>query len=441
MLTAKFNSSININLESQEQTYRTASPCWHLDTVQPKKPENLAIIGAGIAGCATAEALARKGIKSTLIDASSDIACGASGNPQAALYARLSPDSGDLEDFCLHALNYARSYYTKHLISTNQGDLTGLIQLPKSEKERSKMEKTAKRFSDAPELISFLDKTELSLKSGIDINSDGLWFPNSGWINGRVFNQHLFKQSDASFIPNTTVTAIKEQHGQFLLESHNEKIGIYDAVILCTAMDTLFYEPANWLPVKPIRGQISFLKEQPETRGLKTVLCRETYLTPPYQGRQSVGATYELNTDNATLKTEDHQTNLYELQKLLDREQALNIEAQSLEGRAGTRTTTPDYLPMVGCLPSLSEFETQYSDWRKDRRKPISTTHNSHSRLYLNLGYGSRGYVYAPLCAEMLANRIAREPEPISIEMQRALHPARFLVRSLSRNRALAGRG
>lgn len=453
MLIAQRNIQLAVNLESQEQKYRTTSPCWHLDATQPEKPKHVAIIGAGIAGCSTAEALSRRNILSTVIDSHPDVALGASGNPQAALYARLSPDTGDLEDFCLHVINYAKRYYSTRITDRQVGDLTGLIQLPKSEKEQAKMLKMSERFSDAPELVQYLDSTQLSKLAGIEIDSEGLYFPNSGWINGQGFNRQLLKESGARFIPNTTVTSItatsiEDHQGQFTLSADTSSesgrtIGTFDAVVLCTAMGTTFHQPASWLPIRPIRGQVSFLGNQPETAELKTVLCKETYLTPAHEGKQSVGATYDLDTDNSELKAEDHLTNLEELKKLLASNipfkngTQLKINNESLQGRAGTRTTTPDYLPIVGTLPDIDTFEEQFSNWRKDRKRPISTAHNAHSGLYLNLGYGSRGYVYAPLCAELIAARIAKEPEPVSIEMQQSLHPARFLVRSLSRNKPL----
>jgi tRNA 5-methylaminomethyl-2-thiouridine biosynthesis bifunctional protein len=177
------------------------------------------------------------------------------------------------------------------------------------------------------------------------------------------------------------------------------------------------------------------LNRQPETSNLKTVLCQETYLTPVYQGLQSVGATYNLDTDSSELKDEDHQTNLTDLQKLLGLDKPIDVEPQTLQGRAATRTTTPDYLPIVGSLPSLHGFVDQYQIWRKDRKRAIPEAHYGHKGIYLNLGYGSRGYTYAPICAELLAAKIAQEPEPLPNSISKALHPARFLVRALGRNK------
>jgi len=443
MLVANRNPQIKVDLASRKQPHRLASACWHLNAQKTFKPSNVAIIGAGIAGCTTAEALSRRGVHCTLFDAG-DIASGASGNPQAALYARLSPGSasskgGDLEDFCLHALEYAAGYYADRIQSEDLGNLCGLIQLARDEDEARKMQRIGERFEAAQEFCQQIDPASASNLSGLNICNTALYLPKSGWINGPNFCAHLIKRSGAILKSNTCVQTIARQaqanKPQFLLYSGQEELGEFDAVILCTAMGTLSFPEASWLPVRPIRGQISLLNRQPETSNLKTVLCQETYLTPVYQGLQSVGATYNLDTDSSELKDEDHQTNLTDLQKLLGLDKHIDVEPQTLQGRAATRTTTPDYLPIVGSLPSLHGFVDQYQIWRKDRKRAIPEAHYGHKGIYLNLGYGSRGYTYAPICAELLAAKIAQEPEPLPNSISKALHPARFLVRALGRNK------
>jgi tRNA 5-methylaminomethyl-2-thiouridine biosynthesis bifunctional protein len=52
---------------------------------------------------------------------------------------------------------------------------------------------------------------------------------------------------------------------------------------------------------------------------------------------------------------------------------------------------------------------------------------------------GSRGLSYAPLTAELLAAEIACEApvmgEKLPEELSKAMHPVRFLIRDLKRNR------
>ncbi|WP_308601739.1 hypothetical protein [Massilia sp. Dwa41.01b] len=57
-----------------------------------------------------------------------------------------------------------------------------------------------------------------------------------------------------------------------------------------------------------------------------------------------------------------------------------------------------------------------------------------HPGLYGLLGYASRGLIWAPLCAELLAARLENEPLPLEAALVDALDPARFVLRA-RRNR------
>ncbi|WP_308622196.1 hypothetical protein [Massilia sp. Se16.2.3] len=54
--------------------------------------------------------------------------------------------------------------------------------------------------------------------------------------------------------------------------------------------------------------------------------------------------------------------------------------------------------------------------------------------MYGLLGYASRGLIWAPLCAELLAARLENEPLPLEAALVDALDPARFVLRA-RRNR------
>ena len=53
-----------------------------------------------------------------------------------------------------------------------------------------------------------------------------------------------------------------------------------------------------------------------------------------------------------------------------------------------------------------------------------------HPGLHGLLGYASRGLIWAPLCAELLAARLENEPLPLESALVDALDPARFVLRA-----------
>ena len=110
--------------------------------------------------------------------------------------------------------------------------------------------------------------------------------------------------------------------------------------------------PEAYLPLKRIRGQLSYLNPA-QTPALNTVLCGRSYMAPARNGRLCLGATYNLRDDDTQLRDSDHQANLDHLPDFGPQWQDLNKQQGMkliLGGRVGFRCTTPDYLPMVGAV-------------------------------------------------------------------------------------------
>ncbi len=77
------------------------------------------------------------------------------------------------------------------------------------------------------------------------------------------------------------------------------------------------------------------------------------------------------------------------------------LEPRVLGGWAGHRTTVPDRLPVFG--------ETAVPG------------------VWIAAGLGSRGLLWGPLGAELLASRLAGDPSPLPRDLAGALSPRRFL--------------
>ena len=70
------------------------------------------------------------------------------------------------------------------------------------------------------------------------------------------------------------------------------------------------------------------------------------------------------------------------------------------------------------------------------RSPPSSACPRSRRRwpgLHGLLGYASRGLIWAPLAAELLACQLEGEPLPLERQLVEALDPARFLLRERRR--------
>jgi len=56
-------------------------------------------------------------------------------------------------------------------------------------------------------------------------------------------------------------------------------------------------------------------------------------------------------------------------------------------------------------------------------------------QLYCNIALGSRGLAYAPVTADIIASLISGQTLPVTTDLYQHLHPARFLIRDLQRNK------
>jgi tRNA 5-methylaminomethyl-2-thiouridine biosynthesis bifunctional protein len=122
------------------------------------------------------------------------------------------------------------------------------------------------------------------------------------------------------------------------------------------------------------------------------------YIAPLAEGGYCVGATFQHDDGERAPRIEDHRQNLARLEALLPGF-GRGLEAASLDGRVAWRATTPDRSPIFGAL---------------------------RPGLCVATGLGSRGLLWAPLGAELIAAQLNGEPLPIERELVAALSPLRF---------------
>ncbi len=435
MLRGVLSGDVPVQFPAQQNSPYRDRPLasWALSPTS-EKPGRVAIIGAGIAGLTLAHRLAAESLEVVLLDQSEGPMLAASGNDQAALFTRLSPEQGELEDFGLTALAQAVHFYRQQPMA-QAFYASGLAQLPRNSQEGEKMQRLATRLASAPELVHWLERDELRQQAGIDLPSGGLFFPSSGWIQPRQLAQAVLATGTIETRFNTQIRSLKQQSQRWqLLDAANRVVLEADSLVICSGHLSRQFAQLDWLPTRSIRGQVSLIRS-PELTQLKTLLCGEGYLAPTLDGRHSLGATYHLDNAGSEVAETDHQKNLALLFGLTGMGDESVGQLEILEGRSGVRCTTPDYLPLCGPVPDTAELMNTHGALAKDARLQIFQPGPVLPGLFLNTGFGSRGFCYAPLCAEHLASRMLGRCSPLPWYLQVALHPARFPVRAMIRGK------
>ncbi|MBN8430919.1 bifunctional tRNA (5-methylaminomethyl-2-thiouridine)(34)-methyltransferase MnmD/FAD-dependent 5-carboxymethylaminomethyl-2-thiouridine(34) oxidoreductase MnmC [Microbulbifer salipaludis] len=438
---------------ANEAPHSHAATPWHLppsnlladhladQATEPAAPQSVAIIGAGIAGAAAARALAERNLNVTVFEQGPAPGSGASGNDQGILYAKLSPKPGPNGDFNLLALQFAQRFYPT--LCPHAVHFDGLLQLAQTEKEQQLQQQVVAQLGldrHTP-LAQPVTASEASVLAGVPLTAPGLYFLRAGWLRPSRVCAALLDHPNIETRCNTRVTDANHRDGQWQLGVQQDpEPHAFDALVLCTANSNRQFAQTAPLPLQPIRGQVSFAAATDTSQKLKLALCAEGYIAPenPGQGQSShsFGATFKLKQTDTDIRAEEHEDNLRTLATLLP-DIADEFRSQPLRGRAALRAATPDYLPMAGPVAEWEALEATYHPLRKNRKQRIDQRTPYQPNLYVMAGLGSRGFTYAPLAAEVLAGWISGGVMPVSQELVKALHPMRFAIRALGKNRPL----
>ncbi|EJN26061.1 tRNA U-34 5-methylaminomethyl-2-thiouridine biosynthesis protein MnmC-containing protein [Pseudomonas sp. GM78] len=395
------------------------------------------VIGAGLAGCATAASLAARGWQVSLLERHDALAQEASGNPQGVLYLKLSAHGTALSQLIVSGFGYTRRLL-EHLQRGVDWDDCGVLQLAFNAKETERQAQLATAFPS--DLLHTLDRAHAEARAGIALPAGGLFYPEGGWVHPPALCQWQAGQSNIELLTHHDVLELRRVDGSWQAWDGDSLLAEAPAVVLAGAAEIKRFTFSSELPLKRIRGQITRLQQTASSRALSTVVCAEGYVAPARLGEHTLGASFDFNSDDLTPTTAEHLGNLQMLeeisQDLVARLGAHTLQADELEGRAAFRCTSPDYLPIVGPLADSQAFVDVYSALSKDARQIPDIPCPWLDGLYVNSGHGSRGLITAPLSGELIAAWLDDEPLPLPRAVAEACHPNRFTLRRLIRGKA-----
>ena len=398
------------------------------------------IIGAGVVGLMMVRSLANRGIAVTLVDRAAPLA-GASGNPRALLAPKMTPIHH--VDEHLHTMGYlysCRLYrqlneQAEQLNSQQKySNLAAIIETTGAIDLLLKANIDSTQITDYPDdlaiTLTTIEAEQLTGLTNQDL-AENLYLPQSGLVNPQALKEIILKHPLIHFM-SLQVTEIEEKESCVSVcgyqgdkndqPSKDKQITIQaDNVVICAAYESHQLDKRIF-DCRKIRGQLSWftptaeqLKKLPKLPlkyggycTLFTPLTTDAELnsvaasTPQFL----LGASFVRNDIRTDIRAEEHQVSRDKLIKAIpELDSIIPIETQNWQARAGVRTQTPDYHPMVG----------QLSDSK---------------RLWVMSAMGAKGYAFAPICAETLADRMLGAFAPLSIEMLSKLSPNRTRLKT-----------
>lgn len=392
------------------------------------------VIGAGLAGCATAVSLARRGWQVTVLERHGAAAQEASGNPQGVLYLKLSAHGTALSRLIVDGFGYTRRLLER-LHKGQDWDDCGVLQLAFDEREAQRQAKLTTAFPTS--LLTMLDRQQAEAQAGIALASGGLFYPDAGWVHPPALCAQLLDHPGITLHYHGEALALQRVEGKWQALSGARTLAEAEVTVLCGAADITRFEQSAHLPLKRIRGQISRLPASSSSAALSTVVCAEGYVAPVRQGEHTLGASFNFDSDDLTPSNAEHASNLDLLREisgdLAERLQADDLDPATLQGRAAFRCTSPDYLPIIGPLADAEQFAQAYAVLARDARQVPPVPCPWQQGLYINSGHGSRGLITAPLSGELIAAWLEGEPLPVPGDVAEGCHPNRFMLRQLIR--------
>jgi tRNA 5-methylaminomethyl-2-thiouridine biosynthesis bifunctional protein len=362
-----------------------------------KRLGHVAIIGAGVAGIATAHALAQRGVGATLLERADAIGQGASGNPVAVFRPLVSRDDNPASRLTRAAFLHDLRAWAE-LGERLEWSRCGVLHLAKDAEAATRQRQALADTAPPAEYARWVERDAARELANWPVAAPGVFYPAAGWVVPgslcRAWLDHpLIRLQTACAAARLQAVATGWQvlgiDGAVLIEA--------DAVVLANARDALDLVPGQSWPLHGVRGQITQLPAGclPE---LARVVAREGYVAPG--ARPLVGATYEHDDDDTAPRRASDLSNLARLEAILPGAGG-RFAVVEVNGRASLRATLPDRLPIVGAV-------------------------SGQAGLYVAAGYASRGVVWAGLLGETLADLMTGQPLRLEADLMRAIAPGRF---------------
>lgn len=394
------------------------------------------IVGGGLAGCATAWALAQQGWRSTVVDRHAEPAQEASGNPAGLFHGIVNAHDGAHARFNRAAAMQAeRAVIAAVARDGVRGDATGLLRL-ETANDIAAMQDVLAALGLPADYVQALPAGAASEHAGLTLQHPAWFYPGGGWVDPGALARATLARAGAQteWRGSVQVDRIESRDGGWrLVDADGGLIATADVLVLANAGDALrLLGRPDW-PLEAIRGQLTCLPAAALARaGLsapRVPVAGAGYLMPELDGTVCFGATAQTVDADRAVRIDDHRLNIAQLERLAG--MRLNLDPHAATGRTAWRWTSRDRLPVIGAVPDL-EALVQAGSSRTDQARFVPR----RPGLFVFTALGSRGITWSALGAQVIACGVSGAPMPLEADLLDAIDPARFVVRAWRRQKS-----
>ena len=347
------------------------------------------MIGAGIAGCCTAYALQKKGQNVLLVDRSATAATGGSGAAGAFVSPKIGK-GGPLQELTNEAFHFAKDFYLKHF--PDFFHQTAVIRIPKDDEDALKF-KIYEPFNDSK--YRWVAKEELQ-EIGIQNSEDSFLFEEAGVCDApemcsAILQEVQFKQFDVKQLEYDGENWIILNAELLTLNSKN--------IVLSTGYQNELFD-MHYMAVKGTWGSRG---DYNSALDLKFSMHKSFSVSANVNGIIKIGATHVKGKEPCMSCDGEPLKELFgKASELVD-----TSDFKLKETFCGMRAGSKDYFPLAGKVIDVPFMLTEYPAITRGAKPELKHLNN----LFICNGVGGRGFVFAPLMAELISELIVKEKE------------------------------
>jgi tRNA 5-methylaminomethyl-2-thiouridine biosynthesis bifunctional protein len=397
----------------------------------PQNDRHALVIGSGLAGCATAFALARRGWSVERLDQGDHALDGASGQASLAHHPSITPDDAPFSQLTRAALQLSRSHYDVRAVSWS-----GRLQLCTPDEAESACDGIPADWAEP------VDVAQASVRAAMGLRSGGIWIPGAGHADPAVLAAG-WAISGIQTRYQTRVSRLERKDGRWqALDPDGHCLAQAEQVVIAAGAQT-----GGLLICGDRSASVFTLADAFDAACLQQRPGRSLCVTLPHGAMPSCvvggnGHAIPIDGQNLLLGPADPADPLADAAGQASAattiwhrfRESLQTPVTPLSMRfhpAGVRLSTRDHLPLAGPVPDVAQIVQQRNSLIRHDRMPLPAMQG----LWVAAGFGGRGLLWSVLAADLIAARLDAAPAPLQHSLAQALDPGRFIRRNLRRDR------
>lgn len=424
---------LNPELRPNEASVISSKTPWNIYPAT-NHPRSATVIGAGLAGCSTAYALARRGVQVTLVDSNNAIAKGASGIKQLALRPRLFNTPSALAEYYLQSFLFSiHQFQTLNTEAKPFWHSTGVIQLASALNKKNALAPEVIQSLYGNKIATSLTTQQASSHSGVSFKEAALWLELGGWVNPSLLCNTYIGNENIRLVTECSISNIKRTQSGWECFSPTADDPIRsDIVVFANSHGALEFNFTDFLPLQGIRGQASYSQGTENSSKLRTVITGARSIFPADDDCHTISASYRRELNQQRL-TEDDEANINTM--ATEFKEFAGLSSATCDAGVAIRCNSADFTPVVGQVPDVPAMEFLYKNLGLNANARFDSSGHYLPGLYTNLAHGSNGVATIPLASEYLASLICSELSPLNGETMAALNGVRFIIREIKKQK------